>query len=70
MVTAAVMAPGPPPELGSAMQQRKERRQSNNSSSMDSSYLLVVVAETLEKPQKLYLQGDVLKYMCTLMLKP
>lgn len=29
----------------------------------------MVVAETLEKPQKLYLQGDVLKHMCTLDVK-
>lgn len=32
-------------------------------------YLLVVVAETLEEPQKLDLQGDVLKYTCILDVK-
>lgn len=29
----------------------------------------MVVAETLEEPQKLNLQGDVLKYMCILDVK-
>lgn len=47
----------------------EDRRQSNDSPFRDSLYLLVVVAETLEKPQKLNLQGDVLKHTCTLMLK-
>lgn len=37
-----------------------------HSPSRDGWYLLVMVAETLEKPQELYLQGDVLKHTCTL----
>lgn len=36
-----------------------------HSPSRDGWYLLVVVAETLEKPQELYLQGDVLKHRWT-----
>lgn len=52
------------------MGQRMERRRRNNFTSRSGWYLLVVVAETLEKPQKLYLQGDVLKYTCTLDVRP
>ena len=46
-----------------------EQRQQTKSPLGDSLYLLVVVAETLEEPQKLDLQGDVLKYTCILDVK-
>ena len=51
------------------MRQREKKRQRNNSPPRDGSYLLMVVAETLEEPQKLNLQGDVLKYTCILDVK-
>lgn len=67
-MVAAPTAPGGPPELRPTAQ-RDERSCHNNSPSGDGSYLLVVVAETLEKPQELYLQSDVLKHTCILDVK-
>lgn len=67
-VTAALTAPGPSSaELSDETE--GEQRQKTKSPLGHSLYLLVVVAETLEEPQKLDLQGDVLKYTCTLDVK-
>ena len=67
-VAAALMAPGPSSaELSD--ETKGEQQQQTKSPLGDSLYLLVVVTETLEEPQKLDLQGDVLKYTCILDVK-